>query len=543
MKGRIFPFAFLAVAVVCAIVLLVQATPTGSKPKGGADLATRAPDHAATGHVSSAVGSSGDTLPASAGTSQALPTATTPASPQTSLKPPASPAVSPSTAGAGNFGSVRAFSVGRDSSAGKSGQEPQADVAERDRSGDETAGSSRSVADILANADLSIPGVQEEIARQLLAAEEAKRKEVLAKADQLGVPVRISKPNGGSMELAQFEGDTPIYRETHDLNAAISSGASQIQTAPYNLDGSGVLVGVWDAGAARSTHQEFTANGVSRVVIKNPTMPDSHASHVTGTVASAGIDSQAKGMAPKVRVDSYDWNSDIAEMTAAGAATAAAAGKLPVSNHSYGYVLNFFYQWLRGAYWDKTREVDAVARALPYYLPFWAAGNSQKQFLDKSGYETIWGESTAKNVVTIGAVNDAVSGGTRVPANGTIASFSSLGPCDDGRIKPDLVANGVGLKSITNTSDNLYFITSGTSMASPSASGSAALLVQHYANQFPGQAMRASTLKALLIHTADDLGRPGPDYMYGWGLINVRAAADLINSHKANLDKAQSEHG
>ena len=50
---------------------------------------------------------------------------------------------------------------------------------------------------------------------------------------------------------------------------------------------------------------------------------------------------------------------------------------------------------------------------------------------------------------------------------------------------------------------------------------------------FPGQYMRASTLKGLLIHTATDCGNPGPDYKYGWGLVNVQAAADLIRDHHA----------
>jgi hypothetical protein len=44
--------------------------------------------------------------------------------------------------------------------------------------------------------------------------------------------------------------------------------------------------------------------------------------------------------------------------------------------------------------------------------------------------------------------------------------------------------------------------------------------------------MRSATLKALLIHTADDLGNPGPDYCYGWGLINAKEAAEHILSHK-----------
>jgi hypothetical protein len=47
--------------------------------------------------------------------------------------------------------------------------------------------------------------------------------------------------------------------------------------------------------------------------------------------------------------------------------------------------------------------------------------------------------------------------------------------------------------------------------------------------------MRASALKALLIHTADDRGNAGPDYTYGWGLMNAKAAADLLMAHKNSL--------
>jgi len=50
---------------------------------------------------------------------------------------------------------------------------------------------------------------------------------------------------------------------------------------------------------------------------------------------------------------------------------------------------------------------------------------------------------------------------------------------------------------------------------------------------FPGQAMRSSTLKGLILHTADDRGNPGPDYQYGWGLMNTRAAADHIKDYSA----------
>jgi hypothetical protein len=109
-----------------------------------------------------------------------------------------------------------------------------------------------------------------------------------------------------------------------------------------------------------------------------------------------------------------------------------------------------------------------------------------------------------------------------------MADFSNWGPTDDGRIKPDIVANGIHVYSADSNSDDSYETHSGTSMASPGAAGSAALLVQLYHQLFPGKSMRASTLKGLILHTADDLGRPGPDYEFGWGLMNTRAAAELI---------------
>ena len=386
---------------------------------------------------------------------------------------------------------------------------------------------SNEVVQLLQSADISNPEERQRVVAQMTQIEEARMDGVLEKAEQLGIPVRIDAGGGKISVLHGFRGDQPLYRTTNNRNAAISTGANILQTIPYGLDGAGVKVGVWDAGSIRNTHRELTG----RVTKKNATsVLDDHSTHVAGTIASSGVDANAKGMAPRSTIDSYDWDNDYAEMTATGAATATDLTGVSLSNHSYGYGANSDDM---GRYEKEAQTVDALVWAMPYYLPLWAAGNEQDSLTALGGYQSITFNSLAKNILTIGAVNDAVVAGIRTPSSGSMSTFSSWGPTDDGRIKPDLVANGVSVYSSTAGSDSSYDGTySGTSMATPNAAGSTALLQQLYANSF-GQRPRASLLKALLIHTADDLGNPGPDYKFGWGLINLKAAADIVLAHKA----------
>ena len=398
---------------------------------------------------------------------------------------------------------------------------------------------------ILEGKDLSIPAVRSQVVAEMQALEERQRVAVLAKAKKLNIPLRIDQPGENVAELYDFRGDEPIYRKTLNVNAAISNGANLLSPAPYNLDGTGIRVGIWDQARVRSTHQELAG----RVTVMDPTTSTSnndHATHVGGVVGATGIDANAKGMAPKVSLNSYDWNSDYTEMTQAGAALATDTSKIPLSNHSYGYDSTVNEM---GVYNSEPKNTDALANSLPYYLIFWAAGNSrvasvsQVALTSLGGHQSITYDALAKNVMTVGAVQDAVSGSMRSLSSATMTSFSSWGPCDDGRIKPDVVANGVDVYSCSSSGDTSYTSYSGTSQATPSAMGSAALLEQLYAREFSGQRMRASTLKGLMIHTADDLGNLGPDYQYGWGLINVKAAADIILSHKADLSRPKLIEG
>ncbi|MCU0796157.1 MAG: S8 family serine peptidase [Akkermansiaceae bacterium] len=388
----------------------------------------------------------------------------------------------------------------------------------------------RDIAAILDGADLTLPGERERVVAEIEALQEAQQQAVEKMAAERGIPLRIEGPGHRLATLHDFRGEHPLYRRNMNASAAISTGANLLLPSPYSLSGAGLRVGVWDGGSVRNTHQEFG----SRVTKRNSTAAnDDHATHVAGTIGASGVQANAKGMAPQILIDSYDWNSDFSEMTSAGAVSAGDTAKLPLSNHSYGFDATTADM---GRYESEARSADAVVVALPYYLPFWAAGNEQDLLTAKGGFQSITFTGLAKNLVTVGATNDAVSSGSRNPSSATIASFSSLGPCDDGRIKPDVVANGVDVRSPVATSNTAYDATySGTSMATPNALGSAALLVELYGREFSGQRMRASMLKGLLIHTATDRGNAGPDYTYGWGLVDVKSAADLILAHKASL--------
>ncbi len=445
----------------------------------------------------------------------------------------------------------------------------------------------RSGAQILRAAGvLRDPATRKHVADELDRYDRERRGETQARASRLGLPLRGSLTGGGGWELMGFEGDQPIYFTTLNINAAIATGANLLQAAPYAVNGDGGTIGVWDEGAARVTHREFGG----RVTSMDGAAVSIHSTHVIGTVCAAGVEPLAKGMAPAVRVDSYDWANAPSEMAQRGAAYPGETGKINISNHSYGpyagwvYTASAVYTWLPtftwygsgadaaavetdfGKYDTFAQEADSLASSLPYYLTFWAAGNDRGYINGvklvngsavalspggeavsydaslhppsddtyRGGYDTMSGSALAKNVVGVGSVIDLVTDGQRDLSKAKVNSWSSWGPADDGRIKPDLVANGYSLYSCTSGSDASYGGMNGTSQASPSAAGTAQLLLHLFGTLFANHSLRASTLKALLIHTADDCGNAGPDYAYGWGLINAKAAADLLQDYRTH---------
>lgn len=331
------------------------------------------------------------------------------------------------------------------------------------------------------------------------------------------------------------------------------------------LNGKDMIVGVIDAMSALGDHREFAESTLSkktRVIEQDaiPRVPStykekndyeksrSHATHVSGIIASGGYygGGDSKGIAPSAQVLSYNWSSDINKMS-----KMASDGVL-VSNHSYGN--SFFdeygnlrgesYRNLFGAYDQSSYRFDVVANKYPYYLPVTAAGNDgdyqeevYKNFSTKKNVDMLNGTAVSKNVVVVAAVHEVLNytGAKSVE----LADFSSQGPADDFRIKPDIAAKGVKVYSTTYYAPNVptdapdihrYQNMDGTSMAAPAVTAVFAIW-QEWAVKYSEEKMpyKASTIRALMAHTADEAGvAPGPDHLFGWGLINASAGIKVL---------------
>ena len=310
-----------------------------------------------------------------------------------------------------------------------------------------------------------------------------------------------------------------------DSTTDSSSNITLVRDQGDKVDGTGITVAVREVGKPEA-HVDYISR--TTFVDSNGDSANAgnytHATAVVGQVASSGLNQPtAKGVAPNVKVLVYALTGDTFQTTdVADAATKGAR----VSNHSYGPIVS---NW--GDYQTPSADWDAAIRANNLVAFF--AGNEESDAAVNKHIDFFVG---MKNGLCIEATSAAANAGNPfasppVAPSGGSASFAKYGPMNDGRIKPDLVAFGdnvtldIGTNSITQNT--------GTSFSTPAATGVAALVSQRYKTVY-GAEPSAPLLKAILCETATDLGLPGPDNVYGFGIVNADAAVRLVDIHQAS---------
>ncbi|MCA9253354.1 MAG: S8 family serine peptidase [Phycisphaerales bacterium] len=343
----------------------------------------------------------------------------------------------------------------------------------------------------------------------------------------------------GEDAVQYIEPALPPFAEVNDSNRVITE-ADIVQAIPYGLDGTGVKVLVYDGGYARSTHVDFEG----RLTVHDNSGLSTHATHVSATIGGSGAASggQYHGMAPGVTIESYgfeqagglsqgflytdpgDLETDYDE--------AINTYHTVLANNSIGTNTapnGFPCEW-EGDYGVTASIIDSIVRGSlgePMRI-VWANGNERGSGRCGTTYHTTAPPACGKNHITVGALNSN---------DDSVSYFTSWGPTDDDRLKPDISAPGCqsngdgGVTSASASSDTAYTTYCGTSMASPTVTGLSALLIEDYRLQYPERPdFLPSTLKAMLAHNAEDIEEPGPDYKTGYGSVRIQRTIDFMRT-------------
>ena len=349
------------------------------------------------------------------------------------------------------------------------------------------------------------------------------------------------------------------------LNDEVSSkivagdgGPNLLDTQSLGYDGSGVKVAVADSGLnngnAFSMHPDLLGRTPAFFFYGAPGQltdaadEHSHGTHVAGIIAGNGATGEVDengnlyglGVAPGASIIAqriFDGVGGYAAPPSFERLTrdAKRAGA-DIGSNSWGDDTQGRYDLSAMEFDELVRDADALTLGdQPYILEF-SAGNAGP------GQQTIGSPACAKNVIATGASeNNRVDFVIYADGPDKMADFSSRGPCEDGRIKPDVVAPGTWISSLQSASATdqyawaaispLYQYQGGTSQAGPHVSGCAAVFVQYYrathANATPSPAM----VKAALINSTVDLdiasgNAPTPNNDEGWGRVDLTQIID-----------------
>ncbi|KAB2814656.1 S8 family serine peptidase [Phaeocystidibacter luteus] len=301
------------------------------------------------------------------------------------------------------------------------------------------------------------------------------------------------------------EGEDPGSPE--NFNATRSARSRAVNTRYSGgraYDGSGVVVGLGDDGDI-GPHVDYSG----RIIARNTNASSGdHGDHVAGTIFGAGnIDPLAAGMAPGADMFYYRYPRNLNNVDADYASHA-----VRITNSSYSNGCN-------AGYTAFTQQMDEDIIQNPKLMHVFSAGNSGSS---NCGYGAGagWGNVTGGHKIGKNVIATA-----NITSTDAIAPSSSRGPSADGRLKPDIASVGTSVYSTTDPDD--YTFKTGTSMSAPGIAGGMAQMFEAFVSSH-GSEPDGGLQKAFLMNSADDLGNPGPDFIYGYGRMNLlRSIRDI----------------
>jgi len=344
--------------------------------------------------------------------------------------------------------------------------------------------------------------------------------------------------------------DMKMVDEVASVIVAGEGPPGQLYTQSLGYDGSGVAVSVADSGLnngdAATMHPDLfgrATNFFHYGSLTDAADEHSHGTHVAGIVAgdaaAGGFDENGflwgLGVAPGARIITQRIFDGVGNYEAPPSFEAltrdATSAGAEIGSNSWGDDTQGRYDVSAMEFDALVRDANALSPGDQQYILEFSAGNAGP------GPQTIGSPAVAKNVIATGACeNDRPDLFIYSDGHETMADFSSRGPCEDGRIKPDITAPGTWIASLQSASapidngwlsiDNLYLYMGGTSQAGPHASGAAAVFVQYYRETITNQTPSPALVKATLINSALDMDdafgtEPVPNMDEGWGRIDL----------------------
>lgn len=304
----------------------------------------------------------------------------------------------------------------------------------------------------------------------------------------------------------------PVLLDRQSIPAVKGNNAiSSFTFGGYNLNGDSVTIGVGD-----NTSGVFHTDMVDRITNYNPAPMTNHGIHINGIAGGAAIlDPLAISMTPKVKLLNFFFSS---LLPATG--TMLAQHNMTITNNSYTIAEDNCPYF--GTYDLYSRFLDTMAIQYPTVQHVFAAGNDGELTCPPyaPGYATVGGGyQPSKNIIVVGSTSH----------NLEQAWDQSRGPVKDGRIKPDIVA--VGASVYSGLRNNTYGWAGGTSMAAPQVASGLAILTQRYKQLHNGLQPRADLLKTVLLNSATDLGVAGPDFSFGFGMMDIGRSLKTLENN------------